>query len=249
MDADDIISYHQLISAERVMIQKGMNFGIGKEYSVLLMSQRANAPYEDVVDKATGILMYEGHDQPRTKDCPNPKEVDQPLTTPKGSWTENGKFFRAAMDFRTGLRERAELVKVYEKIAIGVWCYKGFFELFDAHFSLLDGKRKIFKFFLKPVEKKSFGRITELPHTRIIPTEVKVHVWKRDHGKCVECGSQKNLHYDHDIPYSKGGSSLSAKNVRILCAKCNIGKSDKIMSVLPWLIAISSSISGINRHP
>jgi len=33
---------------------------------------------------------------------PNSKEVDQPLTTLKGSWIENSKFFRAAMDFKLG---------------------------------------------------------------------------------------------------------------------------------------------------
>ena len=249
MNVDDIIGYGELVGAEKLMLQKGMTFGAGKDYSILLMSQRANAPYRDIVDEATGILVYEGHDQPRTKDCPNPKEVDQPITTPKGTWTENGRFFKAAMDFQRGLREKAELVKVYEKIAVGVWCYKGFFELFDAHFTLREEKRKMFQFFLKPVEKKAFGRIIEFPHKRLIPTHVKVEVWKRDQGKCVQCGFQKNLHYDHDIPYSKGGSSLSAQNVRILCAKCNLEKSDKIMSLLPWLCAITSSIVELGRHP
>ncbi len=249
MNVDDIISYGELVGAEKLMLQKGMNFGVGKDYSILLMSQRANAPYRDAVDEATGILTYEGHDQPRTKDCPNPKAVDQPITTPNGTLTENGRFFRAATDFQHGLREKAELVKVYEKIAVGVWCYKGFFELFDAHFTLRAENRKVFQFLLKPVEKKAFGRIVELPHKRLIPTHVKVEVWKRDQGTCVQCGVQKNLHYDHDIPYSKGGSSLSAKNVRILCATCNLEKSDKIMSVFPWLCMLSSSLLEIGRHP
>ncbi len=47
-------------------------------------------------------------DQPATMNgCvggPNSKEVDQPLTTLKGSWIENSKFFRAAMDFKLGER-------------------------------------------------------------------------------------------------------------------------------------------------
>ena len=33
---------------------------------------------------------------------------------------------------------------------------------------------------------------------------MKVEVWRRDRGQCVQCGSTKNLHYDHDIPFSKG---------------------------------------------
>ena len=35
---------------------------------------------------------------------------------------------------------------------------------------------------------------------------------------------------NHDIPFSRGGSSIVAENVRLLCAKHNLSKSDKIMS-------------------
>jgi hypothetical protein len=199
VNIDDIISYSQLVAEERVNLQKGMNFGAGKQYSIFLMSIRKGAPYADEIDRRTGMLIYEGHDHPKTSHCPNPKLVDQPLTTPRGSWTENGKFFGAAMDFKSGVRTSPELIKVYEKISAGIWCYKGFFELVDAK-SVKSGKRKVFKFLLRPIEKRIFGGITELPHTRLIPTHVKVEVWKRDKGRCVECGSDKNLHYDHDIP-------------------------------------------------
>jgi 5-methylcytosine-specific restriction endonuclease McrA len=106
----------------------------------------------------------------------------------------------------------------------------------------------VFKFFLKPVEKKSFGRVVELPHNRLIPTPVKVEVWRRDGGQCVECGSKKNLHFDHDIPFSKGGSSLSAANVRLLCAKHNLEKADKILCLGPWILAGASAVSHVHRH-
>ncbi|MEI8063677.1 MAG: HNH endonuclease [Verrucomicrobiota bacterium] len=234
MNVDDIISYHDIVHVEKATLQKGMNYDTGKGYTVVLMSVRKGAPYADSIDEETGTLIYEGHDVPRTRGGPDPKAVDQPLAYPKGSWTENGKFFRAAMDYRSGLRKHAELVKVYEKIARGIWCYKGFFELADAEI-VSDGKRKVCKFHLKPVEKKPLGRIVELSHTRIIPTHVKVEVWRRDDGKCVQCGSTENLHYDHDIPFSKGGSSLTTENVRLLCAKHNLQKSDKIMSLVPWI--------------
>jgi len=68
----------------------------------------------------------------------------------------------------------------------------------------------------------------ELEHNRLIPTQVKVDVWKRDKGKCVKCGSNINLHYDHIIPFSKGGSSTTAANIQLLCAKCNLKKHDNI---------------------
>ena|SRR3989344_5507218 len=90
--------------------------------------------------------------------------------------------------------------------------------------------RKVIKFILNPLDEQ-----IEIPrgkddseHTRLIPTQIKVEVWKRDKGRCVICQSTKNLHYDHDLPYSKGGSSITEKNVRILCAKCNLKKHDKI---------------------
>src|SRR5262249_39527047 len=114
MKTNDIISYSQLVHEERANLQRGMNFGIGRNYSVFLMSLRKNAPYADAIDEATGNLIYEGHDQQRRVGGPDPKTVDQPLHTPKGSLTENGKFFRAAVDFKTGFRKKPELIKVYE---------------------------------------------------------------------------------------------------------------------------------------
>jgi hypothetical protein len=132
MKPDDIISYAQLVQAERSNLQRGMNFGCGKKHSVFLMSLRKGAPYADAIDPKTGWLIYEGHDQPRSQGGPDPKTVDQPMLTPKGAWTENGKFFRAAVDYQSGLRKQPELIKVYEKLADGIWCYKGFFELTSA---------------------------------------------------------------------------------------------------------------------
>src|SRR5207247_9989607 len=105
MEVDDIISYHDVVTAEKASLQKGMNFGVGKKYSIFLMSLRENAPYADALDLVAGMLTYEGHDEPQRSGGLNPKEVDQPLTTPKGSWTENGKFFRACMDVKLGLRQ------------------------------------------------------------------------------------------------------------------------------------------------
>ncbi len=68
----------------------------------------------------------------------------------------------------------------------------------------------------------------ELLHNRLIPSVVKLEVWTRDRGQCVLCGSKKNLHFDHDLPFSKGGSSLSANNIKLLCAEHNLSKGAKI---------------------
>ncbi|MCA8918140.1 MAG: HNH endonuclease, partial [Planctomycetes bacterium] len=63
---------------------------------------------------------------------------------------------------------------------------------------------------------------------RLIPSAVKLEVWKRDRGQCVQCGAKDNLHFDHVIPFSKGGSSLTAGNVQLLCVRHNLTKRDKI---------------------
>jgi hypothetical protein len=53
-----------------------------------------------------------------------------------------------------------------------------------------------------------------------IQKEVKLEVWRRDQGKCVECGSQEKLEYDHVIPVAKGVSN-TAENIQLLCEACN----------------------------
>jgi len=56
-----------------------------------------------------------------------------------------------------------------------------------------------------------------------IPDDVKMFVWQRDKGRCVKCGSNKSLEFDHIIPFSQGGSN-TARNLQILCETCNRSK-------------------------
>jgi 5-methylcytosine-specific restriction endonuclease McrA len=58
-----------------------------------------------------------------------------------------------------------------------------------------------------------------------VPREVQREVWRRDQGKCVACGSQECLEFDHIIAVARGGAN-TARNIQLLCQECNREKSD-----------------------
>lgn len=214
---------------EGVNLQRGMNYHLKGGMSVILMSLRPGAPYADRIEDDGNTLIYEGHDVTNKNGSPNSKTVNQPEFNPSGSRTQNGLFHEAGQLYRLGKRE-AELVKAYEKLRPGIWVYNGIFKLVDS-WRELSNARGVFKFRFEAVQKASeakIGRMRNVEHNRLISTSVKLTVWKRDKGRCVICGSQDNLHFDHIIPYSKGGSSLVAENIQILCMRHNIEKRDRI---------------------
>ena len=229
---DDILSYRKMCDQEGVQtLQRGMNYRLNYFGSVILMSQRKNSPYRDKIYDDGVTIEYEGHDVSRAGYGHVPKRENQPDRLPSGKLTQNGKFKKAVDDSKSGA-SKPELVKVYEKIMPGVWSLKGVFELIDYRV-VDDGNRKVFRFIFKLSENQGVERVSgiaevNLPYTRVIPSDVKKEAWKRDGGKCVLFGSQKNLHFDHDLPFSRGGTSLSAKNVRLLCMQHNLTKSAKI---------------------
>jgi hypothetical protein len=62
--------------------------------------------------------------------------------------------------------------------------------------------------------------------SRFIPTAVRRFVWRRDLGRCaycdastgIRCESRFGLEIDHIVPWSRGGSSIHAENLRLLCS-------------------------------
>jgi hypothetical protein len=224
-----IISYYELVGIEKQNLQRGMNYRCSKGHSVFLMSTRSNAPYDDEIAADGRILIYEGHDSDK-RYSKNPKKDDQPRFLPSGKLTDNGKFEKAALDFKNNKRS-AEIVRVYEKIKDGIWSFNGIFKLVDSYQKQVNG-RSVFKFILQLTDEKIKGleEAVELEtDARLIPSEIKAQVWKRDKGKCVQCGSKEHLHFDHILPYSKGGTSRDVRNIQLLCARHNLQKSDRII--------------------
>lgn len=227
--ANEIIPYVEMCQREGVSLQRGMNYALGGNHSVILMSVRPGAPYADRFEDDGSTIIYEGHDVPRSSHLRDPKSVDQPAVAPGGQLTENGKFHKAAQGFKAG-KQPPERVRVYEKIKQGIWSYNGVFHLVDSWREASEG-RQVFKFKLSAVEgEEDLGApIPNNPRTRrVIPTWVKLEVWKRDDGKCVICKAAEDLHFDHIIPWSRGGSSNTPQNIQLLCGRHNIEKHDRI---------------------
>lgn len=226
----DVISYNDMCLEESSSLQRGMNFHLRHGVSIILMSRRKGAPYADKIEENGKVLIYEGHDLARGKGSRrNPKKIDQPMRLASGKFTQNGHFYESAIRVKKG-ESTPESVRVYEKIHTGVWTYNGLFSLVDA-WQESSGNRRVFKFKLTLNQNQDARPSNDdliISHNRLIPSEVKLEVWKRDGGKCVLCGSRENLHFDHVIPYSQGGSSLVASNIQLLCAKHNLQKRDRI---------------------
>lgn len=230
MQSNEIISYMEMCSREGLSLQRGMNFNATQTHSIVLSSHRPGAPYDDVLEENGTVLIYEGHDEPRTRNSPSPKQLDQPLHSKNGKPTQNGLFHEAAQAYVRN-EKPATHVRVYEKIKDGIWSYNGLFQLVDS-WTETSGDRRVFKFKLHSILDEEAGSppgYSELEQRRIIPTHVKLAVWKRDKGACVECGSTTNLHFDHILPYSKGGTSETETNIQLLCMRHNIRKGANIV--------------------
>ena len=220
----DILHYEEMARAEGKALQKGMNFRPRGKTSVFLMSRRTNAPYDDQLEEDGRVLIYQGHDDHKTAERPDPSLQDQPTHRGNGKLSDNGKFLTALKQSRES--KVPERVRVYEKLATGIWVFNGEFALEDA-WQEHDGRRSVWKFKLRLFDSEQ-APARPVISTRVIPSAVKAEVWKRDGGKCVLCGEANNLHFDHELPFSKGGASYLAANIRILCARHNLAKGARI---------------------
>jgi hypothetical protein len=229
LESGDILSHHEMCLMEGRSLQQGMSFRTNQTHSILLMSQRSGAPYPDRLSEDSTTLYYIGHDSYGASDK---GRIDQPLVTATGSLTQSGRFFLAAEQARQG--NPPELVRVYEKLSSGIWVFNGLFELRDAKMEF-DGVRKVCVFELHLIEgsfdpNANVHQPSKSPG-RLIPTWVKLAVLKRDKGSCQHpgCHAKTDLHFDHILPFSRGGSSSNPDNIQLLCQRHNLEKSANII--------------------
>lgn len=130
------------------------------------------------------------------------------IYSPEGSepkrWAENKNFyfFRGkviSVEGREGISEDELLLRIKHKVL---------------------REERILNRIKKEVE--AFENFERLPVARRerIPESVRLFVWQRDEGKCIKCGSQEHLEFDHIIPIAQGGSNTE-RNVQLLCEMCN----------------------------
>jgi hypothetical protein len=72
ISAGDVVSCLAMCADFGVNLQRGMNFRLKPDVSVILMSLRAGAPYADRVEDRGRVIIYDGHDRPLTKGGPDP---------------------------------------------------------------------------------------------------------------------------------------------------------------------------------
>jgi len=76
--------------------------------------------------------------------------------------------------------------------------------------------------------KRHLVELKANPNTPGIPDHVKAAVFKRDGGRCRQCGYMgPYIEYDHILPRSKGGSN-TVENIQLLCRQCNLKKGNRI---------------------
>ncbi len=79
------------------------------------------------------------------------------------------------------------------------------------------------------LDKDTYSRLAAVERGEISDS-LRYDILNRDNFTCVICGASSRqgarLHVDHIVPISKGGKSVPS-NLRTLCERCNIGKSNK----------------------
>jgi hypothetical protein len=152
----EVLSYAEMCRRERApRLRRGMNFGLGGDYSVLLTKRRdLPSPYGDSFLDGGDRVIYRGHDAPRRVEAwPSRTCSTSRRRRPPAAPTQNARFLAAAEGFRRGERP-AERVRLYEKLEVGVWEDMGLFHLVAGGRSTTGGG---------PCSSSSCGRSSRAP--------------------------------------------------------------------------------------
>ena len=105
------------------------------------------------------------------------------------------------------------------------WMFHGRFhwedeglEADEVHALLLDRERRRRRRIERALDLARAGEAG--PRREPLPEDVRREVFRRDGGRCVACGSDELLQFDHVIPVALGGAS-TPENLQLLCAPCN----------------------------
>ena len=135
------------------VLERGYNYRLNPAYSVLILSSSPYAFYENTISPDESKIECEGHDVRKNMLQLNPKEYDQPRKLKCGRLTQNGLFAEAATGYAAGKRD-AEIVRVYEKRAWGMWHDMGFYRLIGYTYTR-SGSRMVFRFQLDKVQRSN----------------------------------------------------------------------------------------------
>jgi len=93
----------------------------------------------------------------------------------------------------------------------------------ESNATAVDGKKMV----------KKYSRHLTSSRRRNVSLKQRVTILERDNYTCQMCGArapQAVLHIDHKHPFSRGGQTEDS-NLWALCSDCNIGKSDRIITL------------------
>lgn len=143
-----------------------------------------------------------------------PTSIDPPYRTVN---TTNGGYRRGPRDLRD-----------YWLFGGDIYSSSDALEALDVKALLLERENRLKVRVARARALMEQAAVIDSPRRHAIPDDVKVLVWQRDKGRCVRCGSNQNLEYDHIIPFSMGGSD-TARNLQLLCEPCNRAKGGNLV--------------------
>lgn len=208
----EVMTYEEMCRHEGRDMESEMNYRLSYDHSVLLMSLTPEASRSHRVEEDGVTIIYEGHNAAGRQSSPITRYMDQPMHFHAGGLTQNGLFYKAALDFRNGVNT-PEMVRIYEELKSGVWIYSGLFRLADA-WQEPGIDRLVFRFRLE-LEREQAGNCS-VTHWQVFPQSLRLEAWKRDGGRCGKCGGTDGLRFS----VAEGAGSeraLSLEDIRLLC--------------------------------